>query len=52
MAVPAAAGYVQYSGNIISPLFSMELLEQFYCSTLYSDISTVEYSGELEKCGD
>lgn len=52
MAVPAASGYPQYSGNLISPMFSMELLEQFYCTTIYSDISTTEYSGELEKCGD
>jgi len=52
MAVPAASGYPQYSGILISPMFSMELLEQFYCSTIYSDISTTEYSGELEKCGD
>lgn len=29
MAVPAASGYPQYSGNLISPMFSMELLEQF-----------------------
>jgi hypothetical protein len=52
MAITASAGYPQYSGNLISPLFSMELLEQFYCSTVHSDISTTEYSGELEKCGD
>lgn len=52
MAIPAASGYPQYSGNLISPMFSMELLEQFYCSSVYSDISTTEYTGELEKCGD
>lgn len=52
MAVAAASGYPQYSGNLITPLFSMELLEQFYCSSIYSDISTTEYSGELVNCGD
>lgn len=52
MAITAASGYPQYSGNIISPMFAMELLEQFYCATIYSDISTTEYTGELEKCGD
>jgi hypothetical protein len=52
MAVPASSGYPQYSGNLINPLFSMDLLERFYASTLYSDISTTEYSGELEKGGD
>lgn len=52
MAIQAAAGYPQYSGNIITPMFNMELLEQFYCSSIYPEISTTEYSGELEKCGD
>lgn len=52
MGVPAASGYPQYSGNIITPLFSMELLELFYCTTVYGEISTTEYSGELERYGD
>jgi hypothetical protein len=52
MSIPAASGYPQYSGNLINPLFSMDLLERFYASTIYSDISTTEYSGELEKAGD
>lgn len=52
MAIKATAGYPQYSGNIISPMFSMDLLEQFYCTTVFSDISTTEYTGELTKCGD
>ena len=52
MGVPAAAGYPQYSGNIITPMFSMELLELFYCTTIYGEISTTEYSGELEHYGD
>ena len=52
MAIPAASGYPQYSGNLINPLFSMDLLERFYASTIYSDISSTEYTGELEKGGD
>lgn len=52
MGVPAASGYPQYSGNLINPMFSMDLLERFYTSTIYSDISTTEYSGELQKGGD
>jgi hypothetical protein len=52
MGVSAASGYPQYSGSLISPMFSMELLERFYTNTVYSDISTTEYSGELEKGGD
>lgn len=52
MAVPAAAGYPQYSGSIISPLFSQTLLELFYCTTVYGEISTTEYSGQLTSQGD
>lgn len=52
MAVPAASGYPQYSGSIITPLFSMELLELFYCTSIYGEISTTEYTGELERYGD
>jgi len=52
MAVPVAPGYPQYSGNLISPMFSMDLLELFYCTSIYGEISTTEYSGNLEKCGD
>ena len=52
MAIPAASGYPQYSGNLITPIFRMELLERWYCSTIYSDIATTEYTGELNKGGD
>lgn len=52
MGVPAAAGYPQYSNNLISPLFSMQLLELFYGKTIYSEISTTAYDGELNRWGD
>ncbi len=52
MAVVAASGYPQYSGSLIPPMFSSKLVEQFYCSSVYADITTTEYSGELNKCGD
>lgn len=52
MGVPAASGYPQYSGNLITPIFQMELLERWYASTVYSDISSTEYTGELNKGGD
>jgi hypothetical protein len=50
--VPAASGYPQYSGSLIPPMFSMDLIEQFYRTTVFSDITTTEYTGELKKCGD
>lgn len=52
MGVPAASGYPQYSGNLITPVFRMQLLERWYCSTLYSDIASTDYTGELNKGGD
>lgn len=52
MSVPSAAGYPSYSGSLIPPMFSSKLVEQFYCSSTYADITTTEYSGELNKCGD
>ena len=33
-------------------MFSMDLIEQFYRSTVFSEITTTEYTGELKKCGD
>lgn len=52
MPIPAASGYPQYSGNLIAPIFRMQLLERWYCSTVYSDISSTEYTGDLAKGGD
>lgn len=52
MPIPAASGYPQYSGSLIPPMFSSKLVEQFYCSSVYADITTTEYTGELTKCGD
>lgn len=52
MAVPAASGYPQYSNSLITPLFRMDLLERFYTTTVYSDISTTEYTGDLNRGGD
>lgn len=52
MAVPAASGYPQYSGSLIPPMFSTRLIENFYCQSVFGDITTTEYAGELTKCGD
>lgn len=52
MGVPTTVGYPSYSGSLIPPMFSSKLVEQFYCGSTYADITTTEYSGELNKCGD
>lgn len=51
-AVPAAAGYPQYSGNLSHPIISQELIERFYQTSIFGEISTTEYLGELTKGGD
>lgn len=52
MPIPAASGYPQYSNSLTTPVFRMDLLERFYDTTIYSDISTTEYTGELARGGD
>ena len=52
MPIPAASGYPQYSNSLITPMFRMDLLERFYETTIYSDISSTEYEGEFSKGGD
>lgn len=51
-AIPAAAGYPQYSGNLIPPIYSQTIIENLYAMTIYSEISTSEYLGELRGRGD
>jgi hypothetical protein len=50
--IPAAAGYPQYSGNFIHPMVSMKLIEDFYCTSVFGEISSTEYAGEFSKGGD
>ena len=50
--IPAASGYPQYSGSLIHPMFGQDLIEQFYCSTVFGDISVTDYIGDLVSCGD
>jgi hypothetical protein len=50
--IPAAAGYPQYSGSLIAPKFGQDLIERFYCSTVFGEITTTDYIGELKSCGD
>ena len=52
MPIPAASGYPQYSNSLTTPIFRMDLLDRFYDTTIYSDISTTEYTGELARGGD
>lgn len=51
-AIPAASGYPQYSGNLIHPVVSQDLLERFYATTIFGEISSTQYLGELAGRGD
>lgn len=50
--IPAAAGYPQYSGNLIFPIISQRIIEDFYCTSIFGEISTTEYQGEFSRGGD
>lgn len=52
MPVQSSAGYPQYSGNIITPEFSDEMLVHFYEASVFANISTTEFSGKIENMGD
>jgi len=52
MAIKAAAGYPQYSGSLIQPVHSDIILEQFRCRSLFQEITTTDYLGELRGRGD
>lgn len=52
MAIATSSGYPQYSGNLIHPMVAADLLERFYCTTIFGEISTTEYTGDLMRCGD
>ena len=51
-AVPAASNYPQYSGNLISPIVSSELIGRFHEATIFKAISNTNYIGQLTKGGD
>lgn len=50
--IPAAAGYPQYSGSLIHPMVGQELIERFYATSVWADISSTNYLGALSKMGD
>lgn len=48
----AASGYSQLSGSLIHPMAGQEIIEQFYCASIFGEITTTDYMGELQACGD
>ena len=52
MAIAAAAGTPQYSGNFIPEIWSGKLLVKFYAATILAAISNTDYEGEVKNMGD
>lgn len=52
MAIPAASGYPQYSGSLIQPVHSDVILQQFRCTSIFGEITTSDYLGEIRGRGD
>jgi hypothetical protein len=52
MAIAAAAGTPQYSGNFIPEIWSGKLLVKFYAATVLAAISNTDYEGEIKDVGD
>jgi len=52
MAIDAAAGTPQYSGNFIPEIWSGKLLVKFYAATVLAAISNTDYEGEIKEKGD
>lgn len=51
--IPAVAGYPQYSGTgMMMPVMANHMLVKFYERTIFGDISTTEYTSELNRGGD
>ena len=49
----AASGGANFSHTVYSmPVMSADILANFYQSTIFADISTTQYTGELRKAGD
>ena len=50
--IPAASGYPQYQGTaLMPPLVSMNSLARYYASSIFQQIATTEYEGDLRKHG-
>jgi len=53
MPIANATGYPQYSGtSVLPPMHAAKLLHEFHCQTLISQISSTEFTGQINKCGD
>ena len=52
MVMPVASGYPNYSGSLIKPHLSDRIIDRFYCSSMFLEITNGDFLGELKRCGD
>ena len=52
MAYPTAAGVTSLSGTYIPQLFAAKLIVEFYISTVFGNITTTDYEGQIKQMGD
>jgi hypothetical protein len=52
MAYPTVVGFPNHSGSYIPRLYSAKLLVEFYKSSVFGDIATTEYEGQISTMGD
>jgi len=52
MAIPAAGGYPQYSGNLIEPIMTDRFCDILSCRLNILDFTSGDFLGQLAQCGD
>lgn len=50
--MPVASGHPNYSGNLIQPHLSNRLLDRFACESMFTELTSGDFLGELKRCGD
>ena len=52
MVMAVASGYPDYSGSLIKPHLKDRIIDRFYCSSMFTEITNGDFLGDLKQCGD
>lgn len=52
MVMGAASGYPDYSGSLIAPILTDQILHKFTCRSKFMDITTGSHLDQLKRCGE
>lgn len=52
MVMAASSGYPDYSGSLIVPILTDQILDRFACESKFLDITTGDHLDPLKRCGD